>query len=130
MIHPRSVRSLQFERAPVNSNIIQSIHIYLTVYLFILLASTLLISVDGYDFETTLSSIVTCLNNIGPGFNIAGPAGNFDGFSNFSKIILSFNMLAGRLEIFPMLMLFVPSLWKKRKSINQKHQMVQHVNKN
>jgi trk system potassium uptake protein TrkH len=76
--------------------------------------SLLLISLDGYDFETNFTAVAATLNNIGPGLNLVGPAENFGFFSNFSKLVLSFDMLAGRLELFPMLLLFIPSSWKRK----------------
>ncbi len=74
-----------------------------------------LISIDGYDIESTITAVLSALGNIGPGLGTVGPMGNFSGFSMFSKLILSFCMLAGRLELFPMLILFNPSSWKKTK---------------
>ena len=112
MIHPRYVNTVRYEKKPVDNSVLKSIHVYLSLYLFIYLISILLVSVDNFDFETTISAVTTCLNNVGPGFSAVGPAGSFYGFSNFSKIILSLNMLIGRLEIFPILMLFTPSLWR------------------
>ncbi|MCD8028221.1 MAG: hypothetical protein LUF02_06090 [Erysipelotrichaceae bacterium] len=73
----------------------------------------MLISLNNFDFATTFSSVVTCMNNIGPGLSICGPVGNFSTFSDFSKLVLCLDMLAGRLELFPLLMLFSKSLWKK-----------------
>ena len=73
----------------------------------------LLVSIDGYDFTTTVTAVITALNNVGPGLSMVGPAGNFAFFSDLSKYVLMFDMLAGRLEIFPMLLLFVPYTWKK-----------------
>ena len=68
--------------------------------------------IDGFDSETTITAVMACINNIGPGLNMVGPAGNFSMFSPVSKIILSLNMLIGRLEIWPMLLLFTPSIYK------------------
>ena len=75
--------------------------------------SVLLVSIDGYDFTTTVTAVITALNNVGPGLSMVGPAGNFAFLSDLSKYVLMFDMLAGRLEIFPMLLLFVPYTWKK-----------------
>ncbi len=118
LIHPRYVGTVRFENNPIDSSTLKGVHIYLSVYFFIYLISILLVSVDNVDFETTVSAVTTCFNNIGPGFGLVGPAGNFDGFSYFSKIILSINMLLGRLEIFPILMLLSPSIWKTKAHIN------------
>lgn len=114
LIHPRFMGSVRFEGKPVDNSILKGVHVYLSIYFFIYLISILLISVDNIDFETTITAVTTCFNNVGPGLGLVGPAGNFDGFSNFSKIVLSIDMLLGRLEIFPILMIFSPSLWKKK----------------
>lgn len=84
------------------------------MYMLIIIASVLLISVDNFDFTTNTSAVLSCFNNIGPGLNAVGPMNNFDAYSAFSKLILSFNMLFGRLEILPMLVLFNPKAWLKK----------------
>ena len=76
----------------------------------------LLVSLDNMDVETTVSSVLATLNNIGPGFGAVGPTGNYGAYSAFSKLILSLDMLLGRLELFPMLMLFIPSVWHRGRS--------------
>lgn len=116
MIHPRYVNVIRFEGTVIDNNIIRETSNYLTMYAFILFSSFLIVSIDEFDFETTLTAVVTCLNNVGPGFGLVGPMGNFSGFSGISKIVLSFNMLIGRLEIFPIILLFTPSLWRRRKT--------------
>ncbi|MCD7839588.1 MAG: TrkH family potassium uptake protein [Erysipelotrichaceae bacterium] len=113
MIHPHSVVSVEFEGSHISDSSLRNVFVYLAVYFFILFTSILLISLNNFDFATTFSSVVTCMNNIGPGLNICGPVGNFSTFSDFSKLVLCFDMLAGRLELFPLLMLFSKSLWKK-----------------
>ncbi|MDF2686081.1 MAG: TrkH family potassium uptake protein, partial [Clostridia bacterium] len=87
---------------------------YFMSYIFIFCISVLLVSLNGFDFETTFTSVLTAINNVGPGLGKVGPLGNFYELSNFSKIILSFDMLLGRLEIFPIIMLFSPSVWGRR----------------
>ena len=94
-------------------NIVNNISSYLIVYVFLIMASTFLISVDGFDFETNFSAVMATVNNIGPGLSLVGPVSNFASFSMFSKIILTFDMLAGRLEIMPILILFSKSTWKR-----------------
>lgn len=84
--------------------------VYLVIYSF----SMLIISIDGFSFETNFTAVAATLNNIGPGLDQVGPTSNFFGYSPVSKLILIFDMLAGRLELFPMLILFYPSTWKKR----------------
>ena len=93
---------------------IRSANIYLIAYIFIYMLSVLLISFDKFDLTTNFTAVAATFNNIGPGLNVVGPTGNFAGFSMFSKIVLIFDMLAGRLELFPILILFYPSTWKKR----------------
>ena len=89
------------------------VHDYLTVYTIISIASLLLIAIDNFSMETSLTAVLACLNNIGPGLDLVGPMGNYACFSAGSKLILSLDMLIGRLEIFPMLMLAVPAAWKR-----------------
>ena len=80
----------------------------------IVAVSALLVSFDNFSFETNVTAVFACLNNIGPGLELVGPMGNFADFSPWSKLLLSFDMLAGRLEIFPMLLLFAPSIWRRK----------------
>ena len=82
-------------------------------YMLVLLLGTLLISFDGFDTATNFTAALTCLSNMGPGLGLIGPAGNFSIFSDFSKLLMSFLMLAGRLELYPILVLFFPSVWKR-----------------
>jgi trk system potassium uptake protein TrkH len=79
----------------------------------VFILSFLVVSLDNMDMETTASAVAATLNNIGPGFKAVGPSQNFEQFSALSKLVLSFDMLAGRLELFPLLLLFHPSAWKK-----------------
>ncbi len=116
LIHPRYMGTVRFEKKAVNTNTLAAVHIYISVYFIIYLISILLVSIDNFDLETTISAVTTCFNNVGPGFAMVGPKGNFSEFSAFSKTILSLDMLLGRLEIFPILMLFSPSLWRKGRS--------------
>lgn len=93
---------------------IDSTRSYLALYMIIICVSTLILSMNGYDLETNLTAELSCFNNIGPGIGLVGPLGNFSIYSAAEKLLLSLNMLLGRLEIFPMLVLFSPSIWKKR----------------
>ena len=88
---------------------------YLSLYLSLFAVSILLISLDGFDLITSFTAVATCINNVGPGLEIVGPMGSFADFSPWCKWLLSFNMLAGRLELFPMLALFAPSTWRRRR---------------
>ena len=112
MIHSRSVTTLNFEGEAIAPKTISNVYSYLVLYLLVFAASLLILSLENLDFQTTFSAVATCINNVGPGFKAVGPTGNFGFLSDFSKWTLSFAMLAGRLEIFPILLLFSKSLWK------------------
>lgn len=114
IIHPRQVKKIRMDRHPVDHETLRSANVFLVVYFVLLLTSMLLISVDEFDFSTNFTSVVTVLNNIGPGLNLVGPTQNFSIFSPFSKFVLMFDMLAGRLELFPMMILLMPSTWKRK----------------
>lgn len=113
MIHPRSVKVIKCDGKAVDHDTIRSVNIFLIAYVFIFAFSVMLINFDQFDMTTNFTAVAATFNNIGPGLEMAGPTGNFSGFSWFSKIVLIFDMLAGRLEIFPMLILFAPGTWKK-----------------
>ena len=112
-LHPHSVQTVEFENQPIDGNVISSIQGYLVIYLIIFVVSLLILSCYKIDFASAFSAVATCLNNVGPGMNVVGPVGNFSSLSDVSKLVLSFDMLAGRLEIFPMLLVFAPSSWRK-----------------
>lgn len=112
MLHPNAVATVRMEGRPVSCKVLRSTHVFLVVYLLVMSLSTLLLSLDGFDLVTTFTAVVSCINNIGPGLELVGPMGNFAAFSPASKLLLSFDMLAGRLEMFPILLL-VPSLWHR-----------------
>ncbi len=113
LIHPRMVKAIRFEGKAVESDQVHNIFAYITVYLFLILAAILLVSLDGFDFGTTVTSVFATINNVGPGLQQVGPTGNFAGFSNLSKIVLTLCMLLGRLEIYPILLCFSPSTYRK-----------------
>lgn len=112
-VHPHQVKKITINQKQVPHEVVRSTNVFAATYFAIMLLSFLLISVDNLDFTTNFSAVATTLNNVGPGFCLVGPTGNFSIFSPFSKCILIMNMLIGRLEIFPILVLFVPSCWKK-----------------
>ena len=116
MIHPRSVVSIKFEGKEVDDHTKHSVTTYFAVYMVCFFFIFLLLSFEEppFDFETNFSAVAACFNNIGPGFGIVGPMGSFAGYSDFSKILLSFAMLLGRLEIFPLLIALIPSTWKRK----------------
>ncbi|MBE5868866.1 MAG: TrkH family potassium uptake protein [Lachnospiraceae bacterium] len=111
--HPQQVSKVRMDGHAVGHETIRSTNVFMVVYLILMLLSVLLISIDGYDFTTNFTAVAATINNIGPGLELVGPTGNYAFFSEFSKIILSFNMLAGRLELFPLLVLLSPACWKK-----------------
>lgn len=114
VIHPEKVQAVRSNGHPVDEKILQNTNAYLAAYVIIILLSFILISIDGFSMTTNLSAVMACFNNIGPGFEAVGPSCNFSGFSSFSKIVLILDMLAGRLEIFPILILFSRTTWKRR----------------
>ena len=113
VIHPREIRKIRMDGHPIAHEVVRSTNVFIGCYFFILFLSVLLIGLDGYDFTTNFTAIAATLNNIGPGMELVGPTQNFSIFSNFSKIVMMFDMLAGRLELFPILILFHPSCWKR-----------------
>lgn len=112
-MHPQVVAPVRMDGKLLSHETIRTTNVYLCAYLFILVASIMLISLDGFDMVTNFTAVVATLNNIGPGLSQVGPMMNFAGFSNPAKLVLIFDMLAGRLELFPMLVLFLPSAWRK-----------------
>lgn len=112
-LHPNAVKKIKMDQKTITHDILRSTNIYLTLYLLIFAVSVLLISLDNFDMTTNFTAVTATLNNIGPGLEIVGPMGNFSSFSYFSKCVLIFDMLAGRLEIFPLLLLFFKGTWKK-----------------
>ena len=111
MLHPRSVYTLQFEGKPLEDQTIHNVFTYFFILVFLVIASVLLVSLDNMDFDSTFSAVLACINNIGPGLGVVGPMGGYASLSYRSKVVLILDMLLGRLEIFPMLMLFAPSVW-------------------
>ncbi len=114
MLHPNAVATVRFEGKPIGEKNIRSVHLFLTVYVIVFTISCLLLSLEEMDLVTTFTAVAACMNNIGPGLEVVGPMGNFAAFSPWAKVLLSFDMLVGRLEIFPMLLLFAPSIWKRK----------------
>ena len=113
IIHPHMVKKLKFEGRVVGQEVLRSVNAFMVAYVLIFAVSTLFVCLDGFDLVTSFTSVAATLNNIGPGLELVGPASNFSCFSDLSKIVLIFDMLAGRLEIFPLLVLFFRDTWKK-----------------
>lgn len=113
-IHPRSVRKILMDDAPVEHEVLRSVNVYLITFLAIFVCSMFVISFEpDTDLTTSFTATITTLNNIGPGLSMAGPTENFGFFSTLSKVVFIFDMIAGRLELFPVLILFSPELWKQ-----------------
>ena len=120
MLHSHAVTTVRFEGKPLDEKTLRGVHNYFNIYIMLLTLSVLLVSLDGFDVITTFTAVATCLNNVGPGLELVGPMGSFAEFSAPVKLLLAFDMLAGRLELYPMLALFAPRLWRKR--INAMHE--------
>ena len=112
-MHPRRVGIVRFEGHTMEKSVVHSIERFFAAYILIFVASMLIISLDNLDFTSSFTAVAATLNNIGPGLEAVGPSSNFGNLSMFTKYILMFDMLAGRLEIFPMLVLLMPTTWKK-----------------
>lgn len=115
IVNPRSVSVVKLEGKRVDDEVISGAHTFLTIYLLIIAFSTVILSIDFNDFETCFTAVITCINNIGPGFGGVGPISNFHNFSFLSKWVLIFDMLSGRLEIYPILILLNPNIYKRLK---------------
>ena len=112
-IHPKSIKKLKMDDKPVEHEVVRATNVFFITFVIIFSVSVLLISIDGNDLVTNFTAVAATINNIGPGLSAVGPTQNFSHFSMFSKYILMFDMIAGRLELFPLLMLFHPELWKE-----------------
>ena len=115
-IHPNRVYTIKISGKTVPQEVVTNIANFIFFYILVVAAGMLLISIDGFDLITTLSSVLTCIGNVGPGFGLIGPADNFSIFSDFSKLVLSLLMIAGRLELFTFFMLFSPHYWNSDKA--------------
>lgn len=114
VLHPQKVQAVRINGKVANESVLENTNAYLAAYIIIVVLSTIAISLDSYDITTNLSAVLSCFNNIGPGLEAVGPLYNFGGFSDISKLVLSLDMLAGRLEIFPILILFSRSTWFRK----------------
>lgn len=114
MMHPKSVNIVKVNGKKIGSETMQAVYVYFISYILIIIGSILIVSINNFDFATTFSSVLTTINNIGPGIAAVGPVENFAAFSPLSKIVFCLDMLIGRLEIFPFLMLFSPSVWSRK----------------
>ena len=115
-LHPRSVKKIKVEGKPLEHETLRATNVYFMTYMVIFAVSVLLVSIENKDLVTNFTAVAATFNNIGPGLSMVGPMSNFGHFTDFTKYILMFDMLAGRLEIFPMLLLFCPAVWKRRRA--------------
>jgi len=113
ILHPNTVSNIRVDGELIMPETVRQTFVFLGLYASIALFSVLLISLDGFSLETNMSAVMACINNIGPGLSMVGPMGNYSQFSNASKIVLTLNMLLGRLEIFPLVIMVFPSIWKR-----------------
>ena len=124
-IHPRSVRKTLMDGKPVTHDTVRSNNVFFGTFMLVFFVSAFILSFENLDFSTVFTAIIACLSNIGPGMSLVGPTQNFAFFTDISKIVLIFDMLAGRLELFPILMLFHPTIWTdlftKRRTANLEH---------
>ena len=113
-MHPRVVTTVRFEGKPVDAATQSVVTHYFAVYAFLLALIFALIGSEPFDLETNLTAAISCYNNVGPGLSAVGPMGGYSGYSAFAKLVLSAAMLLGRLEIYPLILTFSPSTWRKR----------------
>lgn len=114
LIHPRSIKRIKFDNHPIEHEVLRSVNVFFITYMVIFAVSILVISFDEFSFETNFTAVAATLNNIGPGLDGVGPMSNFSAYGPVSKLVLIFDMLAGRLEIFPVMVLLFPGTWKRR----------------
>lgn len=113
LVHPHRVKKVTIDKRPVDDDVVRSVNVYAVCFFALFTASVVLLSIEGHDLVTNFTAVAATINNIGPGLELVGPTQNYAFFSYPSKLILIFDMLAGRLELFPMLLLFHPATWKK-----------------
>ena len=113
VVHPNNVRKIKVDGKQLEHTVLRSVNVFMASYIIIFVGSLLVVSLDGFDYESSFTAIAATLNNIGPGLGVPGPASNFSMFSNLSKIVMTFDMIAGRLELFPVLILFSRRTWKR-----------------
>ena len=112
-MHPQRIGKITLNKKPVAHETVRSINVFMVAYVAIFTVSILIISLDNFDFTTNFTAVATTLNDVGPGLSLVGPTENFAKFSVLSKFVLMFDMIAGRLEIFPLLLLLSPKTWER-----------------
>jgi trk system potassium uptake protein TrkH len=114
LLYPNTVSVVKLDGEKIDEGVTSGVSTYISIYFICFVILTVLISFNGLSFETTVSSVSACFNNIGPGFDLVGPTSNYSVYNGFSKIVLSIAMLLGRLEIYPLLLAFTPTVWFKK----------------
>lgn len=122
-LHPKSIKKIKMDGKPIEHEVVRATNVFLITFVMLFAFSVFILSFEETDLLTNFTAIAATINNIGPGLNQVGPTCNFGSFSVLSKFVMMFDMLAGRLELFPMLLLFYPPLWKEivAKKGNKKH---------
>jgi trk system potassium uptake protein TrkH len=120
-IHPKSVKKIHMDGKPIDHDVIRSVNVYFITFIILFASSMFLVSLEGYDLTTNFTAVAATIGNTGPGLALVGPSQNFGFFSGFTKYVLMFDMLAGRLELFPLLILFHPDLWKQGLRFTKRH---------
>ena len=113
IMHPQAVTPVKLGNSVVSNQIVYAILAFLSIYLASIISLTLILASSGLDFVTSFSTVVACINNLGPGLNQVGPAATFEGLTDFQTWVCSFTMLLGRLELFTLLIVFIPAFWRK-----------------
>ena len=119
LVHPNAVKCIKFEGKKIENKQVNKIGYFIILYFILIGIITLIVSLDNFDFETTLTSVIACISNIGPGLGLVGPMGNFSMFSDLTKIILSIAMLLGRLELYPIILFLSPTFYIRNKRVNK-----------
>ena len=114
ILRPRAVIALHVSRQPIDSQVLRGVNCFLSAYMLLVGTSMIVVALEPYSLETSISAVLACFNNIGPGLDIVGPTAHFGTLSDLSKLVLSADMLLGRLEIFPILALFSRYSWRQR----------------
>lgn len=113
-VRPRRVETICMDGKRIDASVMRGTYGFVSAFVAICAASMLLVSLDNFDFTTTVTGVLTCIGNVGPGLSMVGPSGNFSAFSDASKLVLALDMLFGRLEIFPLILMFSPRIWGRR----------------
>lgn len=128
-IHPKSIKKIRMDNKPIEHEVVRAVNVYFITFMILFSVSVFLVSLEGNDLVTSFTAVAATINNIGPGLEMVGPASNFSVLGTFSKYVLMFDMIAGRLELFPLLILFYPPLWRDlfvKKYVNRRKNKKMH----